>query len=86
MGVRRMAGSPALIIFLGIIVLVFFIWVGALFIIGMCDMMSDIHAIRRQLVNTEERTQLVDNYNKLVELRDAGLITQDDFNRRVQGR
>ena len=73
-------GIESLIILLVVLVLEFFLWVGSLFIIGMCDMMTDIHTIRMHLTAGET----AENYDKLLELRNAGLITEEDFNKKVK--
>lgn len=57
------------------------LWVGSLLMIGFCDMMSDVNAIRKHLDAGEAKAA----YDKLVELRNEGLITEEDFNKKVKG-
>lgn len=71
-------------IILIVLVLEFFNWLGSLFIIGFCDMMHDVHEIRN-CITSGQYNNGIGNYQKLSELRAQGLISQEDFNRRVGG-
>lgn len=58
------------------------IWVGALFMIGMCDMMADVKGIRGILSHENNMV----NLSKVQELRDKGLISEEEYMQKVNGK